>query len=134
MSGSCRGYGAKIKRDLRPDYRSKLIRTFSVKNKTYAIGIDTELADGTVLPMEPFGIPSAALIRRIGRIPRQVPFWERDVHVSGRRLDLCHTPARRGHCAANQASLDSHWDRRMSFALGRDEALMIIRANLSPSG
>ncbi len=49
-------HGQELERELRERYPSELIRGFSLDNNVYAIGVQAELADGTVLDLEPYDI------------------------------------------------------------------------------
>ncbi len=53
-------HGEELQRELRERYPSNLIRTFSLENSIYAIAVEAELVDGTVLSLEPFDIDGLA--------------------------------------------------------------------------
>jgi hypothetical protein len=53
-------YGTQIKRELRQDYRSRLIKGFHLENGIYSIEIDAELKDGTLLRLKPLDIDDLA--------------------------------------------------------------------------
>ena len=53
-------YSTQIKRELRQQYRTKLIRRFHLGNEIYAIGIEAELTDGTLLGLKPLDIDELA--------------------------------------------------------------------------
>ena len=48
-----RKYSTQIKRELRREYPSRLIKKFSLENRIYSIAIEAELTDGTSLQLNP---------------------------------------------------------------------------------
>jgi hypothetical protein len=55
-----RKHGSRIRRELRREYKSRLIRRFTLSNQTYEIAISAELADGTWLELKPLDIDGLA--------------------------------------------------------------------------
>ena len=55
-----RKHGHELERELRAEYKSNLIRGFTLTNEIYSIGIEAELTDGTRLPMNPYDIDALA--------------------------------------------------------------------------
>ena len=53
-------YSMQIKRELRREYRSKLIKQFHLENGIYSIEIEVELADGTSLQLKQLDIDELA--------------------------------------------------------------------------
>lgn len=53
-------YSTQIKRDLRCEYPSRLIKKFSLENGIYSIEIEAELTDGTSLQLKPLDIDELA--------------------------------------------------------------------------
>ena len=53
-------YSTQIKRELRREYPSRLIKRFSLENGIYSIEIEAELTDGTSLRLKPLEIDELA--------------------------------------------------------------------------
>jgi len=53
-------YSTQIKRELRREYPSRLIKRFSLENGIYSIEIEAELTDGTSLQLRPLEIDELA--------------------------------------------------------------------------
>lgn len=53
-------YSTQIKRELRREYKSKLIRSFTLENGIYEIKVEAELKDGSSLEMKPIDIDTLA--------------------------------------------------------------------------
>lgn len=53
-------YGTQIMRELRREYKSKLIRKFSLENGIYEVRIEAELKDGTTLQLKGIDIDELA--------------------------------------------------------------------------
>lgn len=53
-------HGRQLERELRREYRSKLIRRFTLSNETYSIGVEAELTDGTHLALKAYDIDELA--------------------------------------------------------------------------
>ena len=53
-------HGREMERELRKEYRSKLIRGSTLTNEIYSIDIEAELTDGTRLQLKPYDIDELA--------------------------------------------------------------------------
>ena len=53
-------HGAELKRELRKEHPTKLIRRFSLENNLYSISVHAELTDVTCLVLEPYDIDDLA--------------------------------------------------------------------------
>ena len=60
INGVLTKHGDELEKELRKHYPSTLIRRFSLENGIYHIGVEAELADSTVLDLEPYDIDELA--------------------------------------------------------------------------
>lgn len=53
-------HGRELEQELRTEYKSNLIRGFTLTNEIYSIGVEAELTDGTRLALKPYDIDALA--------------------------------------------------------------------------